>query len=275
MVAHRVHEDDLSGHLLRQGNWHHIVLPMVAISDTTYATDYGRWRRRKGDLLRPDAFDPGDVEHLKQNTHNPDFDLLYQQDADSSALPKITQDCFPTFTGAPPHGLPIVLSVDPGVASGRRNSFTVVQVWCRVGDNHYLVDQWRKQCDFDELQSCVRRNVRFRRPGAILVERPANGYPLISLMKRNRELIHEITPDGSKSARLRRHIGTVLGRQILLPANAHWRPEFIAEIVKFPHGEFKDQVDTLTQYLDFSAKNPNLPKPAQICVGVRPPKRFF
>jgi predicted phage terminase large subunit-like protein len=272
VIAHRVHEDDLSGHLLGQGIWRHIVLPMVAISDMTYNTDYGRWDRRKGDLLRPDAFDPRDIEHLKKHTHNPDFDLLYQQDADSSALPPITPDRFPTFTGVPFHGVPTVLSVDPGAASGRRSSFSVVQLWCRVGDNHYLLDQWRKQCDFDELQSCVRKYVKFRRPSAILVERAANGFPLISLMKRNQHLIHEIIPDGSKSTRLRRNIDTVLNRRILLPANAPWRPEFIAENVRFPHGEFSDQVDTMTQYLDFTAKNPNLQKPPQTFVGVRPPR---
>ena len=59
VIAHRIHEDDLSGHLLRQANWHHVLLPMVAISDVAYDTRYGRWRRRRDELLRPDAFEFG------------------------------------------------------------------------------------------------------------------------------------------------------------------------------------------------------------------------
>ena len=268
VIGHRVHEKDLSGHLLRQGDWHHIALPMVATSDATYATHYGDWHRQKFDLLRPDAFSWEDVEQLKVNTHNPDFELLYQQDADSSALPPITPDCFPSFAGAPGFELPIVVSVDPGVTPGRRNSFSVAQIWCSVGDNHYLLDQWRQQCEFSELDLRVRKYLRFMRPSAILIERTANGYSLISTMKRHEKLIHEITPGGSKSARLRRHIETVLGRKLHLQAKAPWRDEFVEEFVKFPRGNFTDQVDAATQYLDFIAKNQNLPKPPRMVIGV-------
>jgi hypothetical protein len=87
VIAHRIHEDDLSGHLLRQGKWRHVVLPMVAMSDVAYDTRYGRWRRRKDELLRPAAYDPEDLEDLRANKHNPDFEMLYQQDADGRALP--------------------------------------------------------------------------------------------------------------------------------------------------------------------------------------------
>jgi hypothetical protein len=82
VIAHRVHEDDLSGHLLRQGKWTHVVLPLVAVTDAVYKTKCDRWRRRKGELLRADAFDPEHLDALKANMHNPDFEMLYQQDVD-------------------------------------------------------------------------------------------------------------------------------------------------------------------------------------------------
>ena len=264
VIAHRVHEDDLSGHLLRQGKWRHVVLPMVAMSDVAYDTGYGRWQRRKDELLRPDAFDLEDLADLAANTHNPDFEMLYQQDADRRALPPITEDCFGSFPMPPSREHACVMSVDAGMAPGSRNSFSAIQIWCPVDSDHYLVDQWREQCDFYELRYQFLRYLRKYRPCAILIEEAANGHALISVMKRKQQrLIHEVTPTGSKTSRLRRHIDMILAQKIVLPEIATWRAEFIAEFVAFPHGEFTDQVDATTQYLDWIGRNPRLERPPQ------------
>jgi predicted phage terminase large subunit-like protein len=270
VIAHRVHEDDLSGRLLRHGKWNHVVLPMVATTDAAYSTECGCWRRQKDELLRPDAFDPADLEDIKINTHNPDFEMLYQQDADGRALPPITEDCFPTFAMPPSRDLACLMSVDTGMTRGRRNSFSAIQIWYPVGSDHYLVDQWREQCDFDELRHQFLRYFRRHRPSAILVEKAANGHALISVMPKHRKRIHEITPKGSKTARLRLHIDTILGRRILLPENASWRAEFIAEFVEFPHGDFTDQVDATTQFLDWipTHSSPERSPQPGLCVGV-------
>ena len=288
VIAHRVHEDDLSGHLLRQGKWRHVVLPMVARSDASYDTDYGRWRRRKGDLLRPDAFDPEDIEDLKAQAHNPDFEMLYQQNADDRALPPITEDCFRTFTTPPSGDYALVMSIDAGMTAGPRNSFSVIQIWCRVGDNHYLLDQWREQCDFKELQHQVLRFFRRYRPSAILVEGAANGHALISVMKRkHHRLIHEISPEGSKTARLRRHrrIDSRAADYVAERCSLAGRLRF--RIRPVPAWRFTDQVDATTQYLDWISAQPRLeplPQPAlaacvnsagQRVIGMQADPRFL
>jgi predicted phage terminase large subunit-like protein len=142
------------------------------------------------------------------------------------------------------------------------------QIWCPVGSEHYLVDQWREQCDFAELRYHFLRYFRRYRPSAILIEEAANGHALISAMKpKYQRLVHEVTPKGSKTSRLRRHIDTILAQQIVLPENAAWRDEFVAEFVEFPHGEFADQVDAATQYLDWIGVNSQLERPPQPGLG--------
>jgi predicted phage terminase large subunit-like protein len=250
VVAHRVHEHDLSAHLLRKKKWKHVLLPLIATRDQTYQTSCGHWLRRKGELLRPDAFGSDDIDELRENSFRPDFEMLYQQDSDFQAMPAIRASHFPIITEAMPPSTPIVLSVDPGITNRRRSAFSVIQAW-RVGvDRYYLIDQFREQCEFSDL---IERK-RYK-PVAIIIERAANGHALISRLKRRfpklAKLVIPVDPDGrSKSARLRVHAETILAKRIHLPADAPWRDDFVAEFVNFPHGQFSDQVDATTQFLD-------------------------
>ena len=136
-------------------------MPLVATRDKTYQTSSGDWLRRKGELLRPDAFGSDDIDELRASSFSPDFEMLYQQDCDLQALPAIRASHFPTITELMPPSAPIVLSVDPGVASRRGSAFSVIQAW-RVGaDRYYLIDQFREQCEFSDLVEAL-RNLRKR-----------------------------------------------------------------------------------------------------------------
>ena len=56
IVAQRLHEDDLPGHLLRTGDWKHINLPFLAPEDATYPIGSRLWRRKAGEPLSPVRF---------------------------------------------------------------------------------------------------------------------------------------------------------------------------------------------------------------------------
>ena len=244
---------DLSAHLLAQGKWQHVALPLIAIRDETYDTDYGVWHRRKGELLRPDAEDEDDIAQLKKTLVNPDFHLLYQQDCDGQGRLAIAATHFPTFTSGSYARLHCVLSVDPGTTDEDDASFSAIQVWAFDDRNFYLIEQWRKQCEFDELKRMVRRFKTRHQPDAILVEKTANGPALIAELRRklNRQLVVPITPRGSKSARFNRHIDKILDHRVQLPQDAEFYAEFVNEFVEFPHGEHTDQVDAFTQAADW------------------------
>jgi predicted phage terminase large subunit-like protein len=234
-------------------------VPLIATRDQTYQTSSGHWLRRKGELLRPDAYGSDDIDDLRESSFRPDFEMLYQQDCDVQSLPAIRSSHFPTISELMPPSAPIVLSVDPGVASGRKSAFSVIQAW-RVGANrYYLIDQFREQCEFSDLIDTLRRLRKRYKPVAIIIERAANGHALISQLRRKypnlAKLVIPVDPDGrSKSARLRVHAGTIIEGRIHLPADEPWRDDFVAEFVEFPHGRFTDQIDATTQFLDHAPK---------------------
>jgi len=258
VIAHRISDKDLSAHLLANGKWEHVVLPLMATRDQTYKTAYGPWHRREGELLRPDAEDEDDIALLKKTLVNPGFDLLYQQDCDGQARLPICADHFLTSARGDYWRLPRVLSVDAGTADDSDASFSVIQAWAFDDRNLYLLDQWRAQCEFDELERNVRLFNRSHRPMVILIENAANGPALISRIKRKRKLrrlVMPITPRGSKKARLNRHIDKIHDGRVHLLEDADFAAEFVAEFVAFPHGKHADQVDAFTQAADWIDEN--------------------
>ena len=72
-----------------------------------------------------------------------------------------------------------------------------------------------------------------------------------------------IVPREDKAIRFNKQAQKIRSKRIMLPENAIWRDAFVVEIVGFP-GDFDDQVDAMTQYLDFMDTNPVIP--------VRPPR---
>ncbi|HEY1473687.1 MAG TPA: phage terminase large subunit [Pseudolabrys sp.] len=274
VIGQRIHDDDLSAHLVASGGWEHVVLPLVATRDQTYHTAYGPWHRRKGEPLRPDATDLNNIERLRARLVNPSFELLYQQDVDGQALPSITEESFPTYTRDELRNLPHYVSIDAGTDEGDDKSFSVIQVWATDGQDHCLVEQFRERCDFHDLGRTTRRLAKRYRAKAILIERAANGHALITeLTRMQRKRVYGITPRGSKAARFRPHIAKILAGHVQLPADALCRPDFVQELVAFPHGRYTDQVDAFTQYMDWIEKqgsrpNPQAPNPPRVSAVV-------
>jgi phage terminase large subunit-like protein len=239
IIAHRLNPNDLSAHVLARGGWRHVVLPLVATRRRTYDLGYDTWCRKQGDLLRPGSHSAKQLLQLQTTTINPDFDTFYQQGVGSGAQIRILREHFKMVSMRDYRNLPVVLSVDPGQSERSSASYSVIQAWVQVeGNNHLLLDQWREQCRYRELQSAFWRMVRRFRPALCMIEQTANGPALIEDATRKKWLkVIPIIPDGrSKTARLVTHSGTIQKGRIQLPALATWLEPYIAEFLEFPHG---------------------------------------
>jgi predicted phage terminase large subunit-like protein len=260
VIAHRISEDDLPGHVLRKGGWQQLKLPLIAPRAHTYELEGGEvWSRKKGELLRRDAFTRRDIQRLRASKQ-PGFETLQQQNPGGSDRLRIKAGYFPTFRPAELHvrELPVVLSIDPGQKGGPTNSFSVIQVWAPKEGAHLLLDQWREQTTYADFRSQARLFIRKYRPSAVLIEGTGQGPALISDIKpQNGMELVVITPSGDKVERLRKHRRAIRRGLVQLPQGALWYNEFISEATQFPYGPFDDQMDALSQYLSWIAKNPN------------------
>ena len=206
IIAHRLNDHDLSDHVIAQGGWRSIVLPFIATRTRKYDLGYTIWRRRKGELLRPDAYSRKEIKRLQTKQLTPPYDLYYQQAASACARIKIKAEHFPTFYPRMRPIGPIVLSIDTAQKGGADNSYNVIQAWSSDGENHFLFTQWRQQCGYDQLRAVYKFFLRKYRPSAVLIEDTANGSALIAEAQRKTWVsIIAIIPDGrSKCPGLRR-----------------------------------------------------------------------
>jgi len=145
----------------------------------------------------------------------------------------------------------------------------VIQAWKCRGKHHYLIDQFCDQCDAEELRRAFWSFVRKYNPSVALIENTANGPALYAAVRRKAKFdLNLVTPRrDSKAVRFNDHLPKIRNKKIHLPEFAIWREVFIDEVVAFP-GEFDDQVDAMTQYLDFMDTDPTIPPPRTRATGV-------
>jgi hypothetical protein len=177
IIAHRISENDLPSHVLQKGRWKQLKLPLIGTRRRKYDLEDGEvWERKKGELLRPDAFDKSAIDE-RRDSKKPGFETLQQQNPGGSDRLRIKAKYFPTFPSAelPMRELPVVLSIDPGQKGGPKNSFTVIQAWCPKDGAHLLLDQWRKQARYSKFRSAARRFIGKYRPSAVLIEATGQG----------------------------------------------------------------------------------------------------
>jgi phage terminase large subunit-like protein len=264
ITAHRLAENDLSAHLKKNPKTRHIILPLVATRRTCIRLSTGLWERKKGELLRDRSHTKAAIEKLKLNAH-PGYELFYQQGARGSHL-RLTEDHFRTYNPRLLAAGPIVMSVDAAVKEGPRNSFTAIQVWAPRANGFYLLEQFREQCGLAQCAAVLRELIKRHRPNAVLIEDRVNGTALIAAMRRwtSTPVVAMNPGQDSKSARLARHVPLVRKRPIFLPENFLGRGLFIDEVLG--RSGRTDQMDGMTQMLEFVANHQIPPQPPQTAV---------
>jgi predicted phage terminase large subunit-like protein len=150
--------------------------------------------------------------------------------------------------------LPIIQSWDTANKSGELNDYSVCTTWGIFKNKYYLLDVFRKRLEYPDLKREVHRLRESHRPHRILIEDKASGTQLIQELKG--EGIYEITPytpppGADKTMRLHAQTAAFENGAVLLPSEAPWLADYIAEFMGFPGTKFTDQVDSTTQALDY------------------------
>lgn len=255
VVMQRLHPDDLAGKLLEEGGWHHLNLPAVTPVDLSVPLTKGRvhaWTPLQA--IR----EPGPIlDDLKRTMGSREFNAQYLQTPVPQDGNVIKLKYFSRFDPqtAPAGKHTKVLSIDTASSDSKSADYSVIQAWEIRGKDYFLTDVRKGQWDYPTLKKNALELSRALGRPRILVEEMGVGFALIKELKASGCNPIKIKLKGSKEQRLTEVLPVIESGRVNLPQNSNWLGDFEAELVSFPAGRNDDQVDTMTQFLNWAERH--------------------
>jgi predicted phage terminase large subunit-like protein len=260
-VMQRLHQFDLCAMLLEAGGWDQLALPAIAIEDERVPLTRGRIHHREpGEALHSERESLEVLEELRADMGSLLFSAQYQQSPVPVLGNVIHKDWLLSYTAetAAQLGGQIIQSWDSGIKIGASNDWSVcvtAKLWQR---RIYVIDVWRGRLEFPELYKKCIELARLHRGATLLIEDKASGQQLIQSLRADKALHVPMpvacTPEQDKLSRTVGVSAMIEAGQLLLPEAAHWLADFTAELMAFPNGKHDDQVDALTQLLNWARR---------------------
>ncbi|WP_436642160.1 phage terminase large subunit [Microbaculum sp. FT89] len=266
LVMQRLHEDDLTGRLLMQSDdWDHLSLAAIAPEDEEIELGAGlTYARARGEALQPER-EPLDIlESLKAEMGSLMFSAQYQQAPVPLEGNLVRREWFLRYDQVPDRkgGAMIVQSWDIASAVGETNDWSVCTTWLVAREDCYLLDVFRDRLEFPDLRRKVIALAQRDNANAVLIEKAGLGLQLYQDIAENRPhgVVRPIAvrPDGSKADRMAAQTAKIEAGHVLLPENASWLDVFLNELLAFPNSRHDDQVDSVSQLLNWVARRRSL-----------------
>jgi len=255
-VMQRLHDDDLAGHLVRQGGWDHLDMPAIALEDEIIELGHGKTHvRRSGDVLHPERESREALEAIKAEVGSLLFSAQYQQRPVPVEGNLIRRSWFLAYDNLPasPSQTKIVQSWDVAMMTGGQNDYSACTTWLTHKNDAYLLHVYRGRLEYPELRRKVIALATEHNATTVLIENAGPGMNLLqdlrATMPQGMTRPIGVKPEGSKVDRMAAQSAKIEAGHVHLPNSAPWLGEFLTELLSFPNGRHDDQVDSVSQFL--------------------------
>src|SRR3954454_297796 len=263
VVMQRLHQDDLTGSLLRQAREQWTVLSLPAIAEQEQAIQIGEHDyhvRRVGDLLHAEREPQAVLDALRARLGPDIFSAQYQQAPIPAGGVLVKRQWVQRYDHAPERqsSADIIQSWDTACKDGGQNDYSVCSTWFYRDHNYYLLHVLRGRFDYPSLNDLSISHAQLHKPGTILIEDSGVGTALAKELQRAGLPAIAVKPQGSKVTRMSVECGKFASGQVFFPKDAAWLAELESELFAFPHGRHDDQVDSISQALAHELNGYNL-----------------
>jgi predicted phage terminase large subunit-like protein len=245
IVMQRLHEEDLSAHVLTKGKWRHICFPMRFDPKRAHPDDP---RREAGELLWPEMFDEDKVTALELalGPYGTAGQLQQQPAPEGGGLFKRTW--FKILEEVPQHKMRRLRGWDTAATEGGGDWTVGVRIAFDPEEGKFFIDdvvrgQWSPRDVDDTMAATVRRD------GKLVTQKeqlePGSAGKMV-IAKRARDLVgYDYGPSpttGDKVTRAKPYRAQVEAGNVFLK-KAPWNEAFLQEHEVFPNGKNDDIVD--------------------------------
>lgn len=250
LVNTRWHTDDLSGRLLSltgedSDGWRCVDFPAVAEENEKY--------RKEGEALFPERYPLDKLLRIKTNLGSYLWGSLYQQRPTPAAGAVFLRKDW-KFYNLLPQIEEVVISVDCSFKDLDTSDFVAIQAWGRAGANKYLLYRVRERLGFSATVVAVRAaKALYPQSVAILIEDKANGPAVVETLRNEIAGVVPVNPEGGKVARAyamqpEQEVGNLYLPDPSIDSKIE---DFLSEASLFPSAKYDDQVDAMTQCINW------------------------
>lgn len=254
VVMQRLSEKDVSG-VIKEMNlpYVHLCIPMRYEAARKCVTSIG-WedpRTVEGELMFPERFGEAQVSELETTLGSyGSAGQLQQRPAPRGG--GIIKEAWFRYYSVLPRLDYRTIHADTAQKTGQENDYSVFQCWGRstVGEA-VLIDQIRGKWEAPELLVHARAfwlkhlNIGGSALRAMAVEDKVSGTGLIQTLRREGVPVVPVQRSNDKISRAHDAAPFIESGNVLLPIDAPWLSDFLAEASSFPGGAHDDQLDPL------------------------------
>jgi predicted phage terminase large subunit-like protein len=265
LVMQRLHERDLTGHLLKKGGWEHLCLPAEAPTRSviTFPISGKEVVREEGEILHPEREGPVELAAQKVALGSYGYAGQYDQNPAPRAGGLFKRSYWRYYVTLPERIDIWIQSWDMAFKDKATSDYVVGLVMARAGASIYVVDMVMDKLGFSKSKDAI-RSLSQKWPRALLkvVEDKANGTGIVDDLKSEIAGLVLQNPEGSKWERASRCEPMLEAGNVYLPTPetcakimVDGKPKTITDAIMdqcavFPNGANDDIVDALTQGLD-------------------------
>lgn len=254
VVMQRLNEKDTSGVILEMGlPYVHLCIPMRFESARRCVTSIG-WvdpRTEEGELMFPERFSEQQVKELETTLGSYGTAGQLQQRPAPRGGGIIKESWYRYYTVLPQLEWRVI-TVDTAQKVEQQNDYSVLQCWGRSTTGQaVLLDQVRGKWEAPDLVVQARafwnkhKDNKLPKLRKMLVEDKVSGTGLIQTLRREGVAIKAVQRNKDKISRGHDAAPFIESGNVLLPEDAPYLSDFLAESSTFPGGAHDDQLDPM------------------------------